>query len=106
MYLKGDMVIREGEVSREMYFIKSGAIQVPPPQPLPAPCNLQCCGRSLHGACAASRFAGKHILLQDCRGKGVPGRGALPAAVPHDMAITHHMLANEVYIWLHAGGGG
>ncbi|CAK0741204.1 hypothetical protein CVIRNUC_001307 [Coccomyxa viridis] len=28
VYLKDDMVIREGEVSREMYFIKSGAIQV------------------------------------------------------------------------------
>lgn len=29
VYLKGDMVVREGEVSREMYFIKSGAVQVP-----------------------------------------------------------------------------
>ena len=29
VYLKDDMVIREGEVSREMYFIKSGAVQVP-----------------------------------------------------------------------------
>ena len=28
VYLKDDMVIREGEVSREMYFIKSGAVQV------------------------------------------------------------------------------
>ena len=27
--MKDDMVIREGEVSREMYFIKSGAVQVP-----------------------------------------------------------------------------
>ena len=32
------MVVREGEVSREMYFIKSGAIQVHLPQPLPASC--------------------------------------------------------------------
>ncbi len=29
VYLKDDMVVREGEVSREMYFIKSGAVQVP-----------------------------------------------------------------------------
>ena len=28
IYLKNDIVIREGEVSREMYFIKSGAVQV------------------------------------------------------------------------------
>ena len=28
VYLKGDVIIREGEVSREMYFIKSGAAQV------------------------------------------------------------------------------
>ena len=28
VYLRDDMVIREGEVSREMYFIKSGAVQV------------------------------------------------------------------------------
>ena len=28
VYLKGDFVFREGEVSREMYFIKSGAVQV------------------------------------------------------------------------------
>lgn len=28
--LKGDFIVREGEVSREMYFIKSGAVQVPP----------------------------------------------------------------------------
>lgn len=27
MYLRGDAVLREGEVSREMYFIKSGAVQ-------------------------------------------------------------------------------
>ncbi len=27
VYLRDDMVIREGEVSREMYFIKSGAVQ-------------------------------------------------------------------------------
>ena len=26
--LKGDFVIREGEVSREMYFIKAGSVQV------------------------------------------------------------------------------
>ena len=26
--LKGDIIVREGEVSREMYFIKSGAAQV------------------------------------------------------------------------------
>ena len=38
MYLKDDMVIREGEVSREMYFIKSGAIQVRLPQLSPASC--------------------------------------------------------------------
>lgn len=28
VFLRGDVVIREGEVSREMYFIKSGAAQV------------------------------------------------------------------------------
>ena len=28
--LKGDFVVREGEVSREMYFIKSGAVQAMP----------------------------------------------------------------------------
>lgn len=35
--LKGDFVVREGEVSREMYFIKSGAVQVDilPPANLP-----------------------------------------------------------------------
>lgn len=26
--LKGDIIVREGEVSREMYFIKAGAAQV------------------------------------------------------------------------------
>ena len=28
VYLRDDIIIREGEVSREMYFIKSGAVQV------------------------------------------------------------------------------
>ena len=26
--LKGDVIVREGEVSREMYFIKAGSVQV------------------------------------------------------------------------------
>ena len=26
--LRGDFIVREGEISREMYFIKSGAVQV------------------------------------------------------------------------------
>ena len=38
VYLKDDIVIREGEVSREMYFIKSGAVQVSHSAPGLLPC--------------------------------------------------------------------
>ena len=30
VYLKDDMIIREGEIAREMYFVKSGAVQACP----------------------------------------------------------------------------
>ena len=75
MYLKDDMVIREGEVSREMYFIKSGAIQVHLPQLSP---SLQCCGRCPGGACAVACIARKCIFLWDTLSANVPGRVALP----------------------------
>ncbi len=42
--LRGDFIVREGEVSREMYFIKSGAVQVLQflPDMLPSLNNLLC----------------------------------------------------------------
>ena len=53
--LRGDFVVREGEVSREMYFIKSGAVQV-----FHAPFLVQ--------TLATKEFSGKyslcHILVQ------------------------------------------
>lgn len=41
IYLNNDIVIREGEVSREMYFIKSGAVQVGQRCLRPLPCMLR-----------------------------------------------------------------
>ena len=67
VYLKDDMIVREGEVAREMYFVKSGAVQVCTHRAAVQPGSSDLCVIQHAGPRVHTRGAYLHMASQHCR---------------------------------------
>lgn len=68
VYLRDDVVIREGEVSREMYFIKSGAVQASSPSQLLLQANASFCTIEAQKHCQLLSSSSIYSYFRACSG--------------------------------------